>query len=181
MIEARDLALFQEKFGPLVTNEELVWLGKPGHVRDWNVEQILVVVVNLIGLLLIGFWEIGHLQTPPWLDPQAGPINWLAPVAPLPVAVFCLYMMAPRIYLRRWLRTRMTYAVTSLRVLSDERGLIARHQTLWLKDLLKFRCRRENSGLKDYVFLSRRGFLVRKFILFEAVYLPSQVIELVSK
>ena len=173
-----DLKKFAEKFGPLQDGEELVWLGRPGHVRDWDREQWLVIAVNIIGLVFLLFWESELLRLPPWKDSHAQLIHWIAPLMPLPIAIFCVYLMAPRIFVRRWLRKNTTYAITTQRMLSSERSLVAKCQYVRLSDIVKIRSRRENHGFKDFIFWGAKAGIARRFVSFEAVQLPSEALAL---
>ena len=173
-----DVEKFSAKFGPLQEGEILVWLGRPGHVYDWDVEQWLVIAVNLIGLVFLWVWESELLRLPPWQDTHAQLINWMAPLLPAPIAIFCAYMMAPRILIRRWLRKNMIYAITTQRVLSSERSLVSKCQCLRLSDIERMRSRRENQESKNFIFWGRRSGLARRFVSFEAVQLPSEALAL---
>ena len=173
-----DLVKFAEKFGPLQDGENLVWLGRPGHVRDWGMEQWLVISVNLVGLVLLFGWESEMLRLPPWQDSHAQLIHWISPLMPVPIAIFCIYMMAPRILIRRWLRKDMIYAVTTRRVLSSERGIRSKFQCLKLSEIEKTSSRRESQGSKDFIFWGKRAALTRRFVSFEQVELPSEALSL---
>jgi len=98
----------------LEPGERVLWNGRPNH-RRWLYPQDAVLAP--FSLAFGGFsilWEASVLSS------QSGHGKLQAALWGVPFVVIGLYLMAGRLFARRWLRKRTLYAATEARALSIE-------------------------------------------------------------
>jgi len=153
-------------FGTLLPAETLVWEGRPQARRLISRGDFILIPWTCLSLAFAAMWELELWNGTGLQDPNAGFLTRISLPTPLPFILLCLYIIGPRLWVRRRLRSQTRYAVTTHRVLVYQGFLGKQLQQAMLTDISAVEMKSDLGGLGQLVFRPRK-FQLRQPLMFD--------------